>query len=292
VYIDIRAQLVPILASFVALGIGIVIGGMLSTDHGLLQLVPILASFMALGIGIVIGGMLSTDHGLLIEQQLLIDDLEQQFAELRDSANTQREELARLREALSEREQVIEQLLPDVARSRLAGLNIVLLDIQGGELSDRVWGASLMVVRAGTEAQLMSLDSTVASVIHDRLMAAGRVDGPFVEGFGVVGQLSRKPDSVVIVVDPGLDQLFGALLTPLVASLHAENIHLVAIEQSRATSSFVDMWRRLNVSTVDNVESPLGLLSLVFLAEGQTGHYGVGPSVDRLVPVLDVPVDR
>jgi len=262
------------------------------------QLVPILASFMALGIGIVIGGMLSTDHGLLIEQQLLIDDLEQQFAELRDSANTQREELARLREALSEREQVIEQLLPDVARSRLAGLNIVLLDIQGGELSDRVtrlftdWGASLMVVRAGTEAQLMSLDSTVASVIHDRLMAAGRVDGPFVEGFGVVGQLSRKPDSVVIVVDPGLDQLFGALLTPLVASLHAENIHLVAIEQSRATSSFVDMWRRLNVSTVDNVESPLGLLSLVFLAEGQTGHYGVGPSVDRLVPVLDVPVDR
>jgi hypothetical protein len=259
------------------------------------QLVPIFAAFVALGIGIIIGSMLATDQGLLIEQQLLIEDLEQQFVELRTANTRYQEQLEQLEASLAERDHFLEQAFPVVA-PRLAELNIAVLNVGNNELSQYVtdsfdkWGARLLVVNADVDSLLAAGPGEAVETLLTPLTASG-AEVNTGDGLDVNGEVHTEPDAVVMVVHPALKDLFGTLLTPLTASLRARNIHLVAVEGSAAEPSLMSIWRKLGVSTVDNADTSLGLLSLALVTEGRTGHYGTGESAERLLPALQYPAN-
>lgn len=260
------------------------------------QLIPVFAAFVALGIGILIGSMLAADQGLLIEQQLLIEDLEQQFTQLRAANTHYRDQLDQLEASLAERDHFLEQVFAEVAAPRLAGLNIAVLNLGNNKLSQHItecfskWGARLLVVSAELDAVLTACSGVTAEKLLGVLTVSGAEPGAG-DGFSVSGEIRTKPDVVVMVTHPAMQELFGTLLTPLAASLRARDVHLVAVEGEglAAESSLMSMWHKLNISTVDNADTSLGLLSLVLVAEGRTGHYGTGQSAERLLPALEYP---
>ena len=86
---------------------------------------------------------------------------------------------------------------------------------------------------------------------------------------------------------------------PLAEALAASPAKAVAAEAGQDTDGgrgvFVGLLRsdaaaREKVSTVDNLESPMGqaavVLALEELGSARVGHFGVGPGAQRLLPAL------
>ncbi len=270
------------------------------------QLVPIVAAFVALGIGILIGGMLGADQGVLLEQRLLIEDLEAQFEGLRRTNEQFRARVSELEVALAERDRILETVLPYYLAPRAAELRLAVLKLgppnRDDDLVDRLrrWGAEVLVVQlvpSGTRrtmAEHGAVNSDVIDVLRSLLEGAwesAQMRSPegLIPGFniGVEGAVAEQPHAVLLLVDPAVNRDFGTLLTPLVATMKADGLHVVAAETSRSEETLVDMWHVLNITTVDHGDTPLGMISLVFALEGATGHFGTGPTAQGLVPALE-----
>ncbi len=48
--------------------------------------------------------------------------------------------------------------------------------------------------------------------------------------------------------------------------------------------SYVPIWSRKTIPTVDNVDDPIGQVALVFVVAGETGNFGMKKSADRILP--------
>ena len=69
----------------------------------------------------------------------------------------------------------------------------------------------------------------------------------------------------------------------------ADTVPAVGVESSaRLESGALDSFGRAGLSTVAGVETAIGRVALaVLLAGGQTGHYGLGPDVDAVLPPVE-----
>lgn len=73
---------------------------------------------------------------------------------------------------------------------------------------------------------------------------------------------------------------------PLIRALLKQGIIVVACEGSDSAASDVPSYRtlKLEMSTVDNVDTDIGRCALVLAFSGPRGAYGMKPSADRLLP--------
>ncbi|NCO36066.1 MAG: hypothetical protein AUJ92_00950 [Armatimonadetes bacterium CG2_30_59_28] len=76
---------------------------------------------------------------------------------------------------------------------------------------------------------------------------------------------------------------------PLIESLQSLNSLVVGVEPAQVGISYMDAYQKHGISTVDNVDSQVGLLSLVYALSGRAGHYGTKNSAERLMPELGIP---
>ena len=79
------------------------------------------------------------------------------------------------------------------------------------------------------------------------------------------------------------------LLTGVYAGLASAGVPVVGVEAQSSLPTAVPAFTRAGLSTVDNVDTPLGRLALVLLLEGaDPGSYGVGPTraPDGLLPPI------
>ena len=97
-----------------------------------------------------------------------------------------------------------------------------------------------------------------------------------------------SPHSLIAVVGGAADEnedRSELVDRPLVAKLLAAGRRVVVCQRTEDVSS-LGIYRSLDVTTVDNVDSPLGLLSLVYGLAGARGHFGLGPHADQPFPPL------
>jgi hypothetical protein len=103
----------------------------------------------------------------------------------------------------------------------------------------------------------------------------------------------------VVVSGAGAEVGDDILALPLAQALAAGGARAVAAEPGEDTDGgrgvFVGLLRsdatvNGKVSTVDNLESPMGqaavILALEELGSARVGHFGVGPEAQRLLPAL------
>jgi hypothetical protein len=115
-------------------------------------------------------------------------------------------------------------------------------------------------------------------------------------GLGVVPAAGTR---FVVVSGAGAEVGDDILALPLAQALAAGGARAVAAEPGEDTDGgrgvFVGLLRsdatvNGKVSTVDNLESPMGqaavILALEELGSARVGHFGVGPEAQRLLPAL------
>ena len=274
----------------------------------------LVAVFLSLAIGLLLG--------VAIGDKGLVSSAEQDVrASLRDDVRDAQAQRDDALDTLQERQQFERDAYPALVGNRLAGSRIALIEL--GAPSDRMWdltkealqgsGARLVSVSVIREPlQLEQLATAAHGTRYERLVDepellhafATRVGIQFVDGGRLLRQLRRDllqqgsgtldgADGVVVVRNaPDLDgdeaEAVETFEDGLMRGLRARDTPVVGVETTDAEDSQVEWFKGHELSSVDDLDDPIGRAALVFALAGQRGSFGVKPSADggRLPPLL------
>jgi hypothetical protein len=283
------------------------------------HLLTIAAVFLALALGVLIGIGLTDSGTINTSQTGLVSDIEQDLNELRSENNALSHE-----RAINLRFQ--EDTFPYIVRARLEGKKIAILassvtgdDIQR-RLTSAIHGAGGQVVsttvmnsrfsvpalteKVKTEMKNDPAYSTVneSSVINllatqlarDISKAGGTKTLTALQGVlidSMNGRYDIPVDSVVIITRADDEQTpaYSDLEKKMLLSLKELGVLAVGCEPSDAPRSEIPLFQALDVSSVDNLDSRIGQVSLVYLLAGEKGAFGIKPTADMLIPILRTP---
>lgn len=278
----------------------------------------LIAVFLALAIGIVIGATLG---GGAIDSTRA--DLERSLTGNLEDARERAEELsAELRRA----DEFAERVYPVLVRDRLRGRRIGLLALGGlpGEVSGAIEAAlepsGGRLVAVGVVREPVDLRDLAEDLRRTRFAGIARnPEAQTAFGVGVGRQLVRggallervrsglfsrasgnfgRLDAVLVSRDqpvtmgPVQRAAADRLESGLVAGIATTRATAVGVESSGAEPSSIPFFRGNDLSSVDDVDLVAGWLATVLALLGAEGSFGVRGSADRLLPDLLAPPAR
>jgi outer membrane murein-binding lipoprotein Lpp len=262
----------------------------ISLRHHVLSLVAV---FLMLFVGLLVGVGLSSDPELTRH----IQTLNEQFDQLM-------EENATVRRAAAAQEDFARQALPRLIAHKLDDQRVVVLvtcqppdestanevvntlTAAGADVPYRVVLRKALVDRAteafgsaggpaqACERAAQSIATYIAKADEDGLHGLKRRG--LVRIRGRTGGL--QPSMVVVVGGAkATEEALGELVdAPLVEALISAGIEPIVACEDSAEVSYMETYRELGISTVDNVGLVRGQFSLVMALAGQPGNYGDG----------------
>ena len=275
----------------------------------------LIAVFLALAVGIVIGAALGGDT---IDNTR--DDLEQSLTgnlqDARDRADELSDELGRADEFSS---RVYPVLVRDQLRDRRIGV-LALGDLPQGVLEaieDALEPTGARLVAVGVVREPVDTRAVAGDLAKTRFADfASNPDTQTALGVGVGRQLvlggtllepvrghlfSRASgnfgalDGVIVVRQQPQDMgplqraVAGRIESGLASGITATPAPAVGVEASDAEPSSISFFQGSNLSSVDDVNLVAGRLAAVFALLGAEGSFGVKGSADRLLPDLLAP---
>jgi hypothetical protein len=274
----------------------------------------LVAVFVSLAIGLLLG--------VAIGDKGLVSSAEQDVrASLRGDVREAQGQRDDARAQLQERQQFEAEAYPALVNGRLAGRRVALIELGGP--SDRMWNLTKDALQ-GSGARLTSVSVIREPLQTDELAAAARgtryeqlaqnpdLLHPFATRVGLQfthgGRLLRLVRRDLLQQGSGaLDGADGVVVvrnTPhlsgadadavdtfedgLVRGLRAQDVPVVGVETTDAETSQVEWFKSHELSSVDDLDDPIGRAAVVFALAGQRGSFGVKATADggRLPPIL------
>jgi hypothetical protein len=275
----------------------------------------LVAVFLALVIGLLLGVAIG-DRGLVSSAE---HDVRASLR--RDVRKAQAERDAAL-DRLRERQGFERDAYPALVGKRLDGVRVALIELGGG--SDHLWdltrdalqGSGAKLTSVSVIREPLRLDELAGAATGTRYEALAE-DPKLVHAFGTrlgiqlttggallasvrhallaqgSGTLEGGVDAVVLarasVEASGDDATVAqAFEDGLVRGLRAHDVPVVGVETTDANPSQIGWYKGHELSSVDDLDDPLGRAALVFALAGQRGSFGVKASADggRLPPLL------
>jgi hypothetical protein len=280
----------------------------------------LIAVFIALVIGILVGIGLS-GRGFVSDAER--KNLENTIDELRSDRDAARGQLAAVQRRQSATDHYADDTYAALVRGRLRGMRIAVVyagSVDGsveGAVADAIRSAGGRVVRVRALRIPLDVRALERAIVRhktlesyagaDQLRALGRDVGSELAAGGRTPLLdaladvlleeregSGQPAADAVVVRRSAAPQQGAthdFLTGLYGGLAGSGIPAVGVEPSDSVRSAVPAFARSGLSTVDGVDTAAGKLALVLeLAGAAPGHYGVADTAsDGLLPPV-VPV--
>lgn len=105
------------------------------------------------------------------------------------------------------------------------------------------------------------------------------------------GNYDAPVDAVVIVTRADNDQVpaYTDMEKKFLLSLKELGVLAVGTEQEDAPVSEIPLFQSVDISSVDNLDSRIGQISVVYVLSGEKGAFGVKPTADLLIPILRAP---
>ncbi len=275
----------------------------------------LVAVFLALVIGLLLGVAIG-DRGLVSSAE---HDVR---ASLRHDVRQAQQERDAALGTVRERTRFERAAYPALVAGRLDGARLALIELGGS--SDRMVtlaqnaisgsGAKLVSVSVIREPlRLAELAEASKGTRYERLGDDPSLMHPFGKRLGIQftsggdlltavrrtllvqgsGSLDGGISGVVLVRDPDTVKSGDAAATQafedgLVRGLRAHDVPVVGIEASDTDPSQIDWFKAHELSSVDDLDDPIGRAALVYALAGQGGSFGVKPTADggRLPPLL------
>jgi hypothetical protein len=282
------------------------------------HVITMVGIFMALGIGILLGGILMPD--LMMHQQVsLLHRLETRYDKLSLEYVRLKEQALTLQKTSKQIQVEMEAIGNHYTTDKLTGKQVLILNTgqadpnplcsifqhAGGIVAGVVEFPQLSAVmnnaldetvmkRLGWNAQIpqsTQLAETVArSVLENKpewfqmLQQAQLIALP--------KPVTGKPDAIVLLggiyhedITIGkrrVEQLDRCLVKQLVPY-----IPVIGVEQTDSKWNTTRIYRDLGISTVNNIDHMAGQVACVDLLNGRKGHFGTGQTVEALLPDLN-----
>ncbi len=258
------------------------------------------AIFFALGLGIFLGSIIVKDDTLIRHQQSLIDGIESEFTLIRRDREALYTRLVATESLLEDSMAFGEMALPKLIFGKLAGRCIAVVVPGRGLSYDEIRMMTNALQNAGASiSQVVHMRKRLEPVSSEDTGELGALYGLSKASPGIVGQ--RLADSIAALVicedgshSPAIDLLLyseylqidpvdtarcdaviiaGGSEDPAHAPLHTDiplikafqrlAIPAVIIESGNVDFSFISEYRLLGIPTVEQVDTPMGRLSLI-----------------------------
>jgi hypothetical protein len=274
------------------------------------HLLTLIAVFVALAIGLLLGVAVGDKELVSSASKGLRDDLEERVKDARAESKG-------LREQLNDRNAYEEQTLPVLIGERLTGRRIAVLFIHesnrdalnpigqavraaGGEfgavasLREPLDFEALAKAARGTRYQAIGGEDEELRVAFARRMGeqfvspgGGRLlrEARRVLLASVSGELSGAEGVVIVRGEPDDDSPKEEFVLALIAGMRDVRVPVVGVELTSTEPSQIRWYDSHGLPSVDNVNEPSGKASLVFsLAGSAEGAYGRKGTADAIVP--------
>lgn len=286
------------------------------------HVVTLVAVFMALGIGIIIGSALLGNDALVQQQREMTDRLEQQLEEMRQENKAVQAKIHDLEAEQTIQKQFEKQILPALITDKLAGVSVAIietnnygvreellntLEISGAEVvsittvlnglaieNKEEFLANLGLEEGNEQETVKQLATILANGILTAENQAALNIMAQAEMIKTVGEYGIPLDAVIIVGGSPEKSLIKTqqIDNIIINYFLSNNIPVYGVEESNVAYSYMKEYQKFNISTVDNVETVPGQLALVYAMSGKAGHYGVKSTAQRLLPKMDSSVNQ
>ena len=280
-------------------------------------IVTIGSIFLALGIGIIVGFNLNYDQELSKQQSEVLSEFEDRFDSLNQEKadlNTQIEDLTKEQEkltsyisqnynllitnALTDRNtgiiitnekndysEDIENLIKD-ADGHLA-FNIVVRDTIEDE-------KKLKTLSNDIDKEIKTSQDCINYIIDCLNGDNAQKDLEKLQELELIEIKSLSDDyasydSAILVgenEDENMQKTFQVTEKNIISKLKSEKKYLVAVQREASNSKFLKLCSDSKISTIDNIDSEIGKISLSMLIKDESivGNYGTGENVTDLMP--------
>lgn len=279
------------------------------------HIASLVAVFLALGIGILIGSTMLDNDALIDYQKQVADSLDNQLDSLRQEKETMKAITDTLENNSTNHEKFEKQVLPVLTAGLLKGKKFALVELNGlpPELIEVIKGAEGNVSSI-TSISALNDDKEILAKLHKSLNWQQDPEEAFVDKLatdiasymitgenndGVIkflteeeliktsGEYGIPVDGVIIVSGNYNGSKHNLQIDFTIMDYFTElNIPVVGVEETGVPHSLMKEYQRKNISTVDNIDTVPGLLALVLALNGQPGDYGVKPTAQGLLPDL------
>ncbi len=268
--------------------------------------ISLVAVFLALGIGILLG--VTIGDSLVSQADRGLRD------SLRGDVVEAREERALASDNVEQRDDLIEEALPTLAGGRIAGERVALIGVGG--LPDGMVASVREAVEAGG-AELGSVSSFPVPPVTEELAEAvgGRFenadeDPPLASALGRqvaravlerrpargaarrrasrtssrASSRARRPSSSTALPTDAPSADAEPFESAMLDALAASDARTVGVEESDTEPSQVSFYSTRGLPSVDNVETPGGRVALVLALDGADGAFGFKDTADEPLP--------
>jgi hypothetical protein len=285
----------------------------------------LVAVFLALAVGILIGSsMVGTPS---VESQ--IRRLKSGFDRIQAEDRRLRAENEELRGQARLLENALRQTVPAVVQGRLAERRIGLIitgqgidaslvretkyllatagasvgsitTLQGPLLPENPNSRQIILTRSGIDTQDTTRAERQLAARITRAIVRGnepdllRVIGEFSPGLALDGDYALPIDAVTLIAGDATEEQAQAMsdgtsIQARIADvLREEGIAAVACERAECPLSLMAYFARYSLTTVDSLDTAVGKIALVLALAGKQGHYGTKPSAAQVLPDLDL----
>ncbi len=286
------------------------------------HIASLIAVFLALGIGILIGSaVLGSDvNDVIVQQQnKMFEKLKSDLDQMRKDNKAAQNDITVFRSALNVNKQFEKQVLPALVAKKLAGKQIAIVETSNygfpGDWINTLKSAGAKVnsvttileglnlknddIRKGIATKLMLRGYSEQGLLKEvgREIAVGIISAQNIENlhyFEQLGMIKTSGDygvpihAVIFVggsqADPG-DRCLSLDL-PMMNYFLSKKIPVYGVETSDVDYSYMKQYQKLKVSTVDNIDMVPGQLSLVMAVSGKSGNYGIKTTAAQLMPAV------
>ncbi|HBX24378.1 MAG TPA: copper transporter [Desulfotomaculum sp.] len=281
------------------------------------HIASLVAVFLALGIGILIGSTMLGNDTLIEYQKQVTDRLENQLQSMRETNESIQAKASALEVDSGIHKQFEKEVIPVLVAGRLENKNFALIELNtfgfppeitriindaGGQVTsvtsiNNIYDNhetldDLFAVLGWEETdpgkQTPKLAAEVAAGINS---GDKEVFFETLKEHGVIktsGDYGIPVDGLIIVGggygDDKRDMQFDLHTIDYFQDL---NIPVLCVEETDVNFSYVKDYQRKHVSTIDNIDTAPGQLAMVLALGGQPGNYGIKSSAQMLLPEVN-----
>lgn len=286
------------------------------------HIASLVAVFLALGIGILVGSAVlgnNVNDVIMKQQKQMVDDLNRNMDKIRKDNVVAREEIDAYKSSLNVSKQFEQQLLPSLVANKLAGKKLAIVEtgnagfnndwintlkLSGAKVSSITTvldGINLTDQKArkdiATKLMLTDISDEAMTKEISKEMAAGILTAQNIENlhyFEQQGLIKTSGDygvpiNAVIIVGGSQTDLKDRCVKldiPMMDYFISKKIQVYGVEASEVQYSYMKQYQKLKVSTIDNVDMVPGQVSLVMAVYGEQGNYGLKNTAKQLWPAI------
>lgn len=278
--------------------------------------VSIVSIFLALAIGIYIGFIMDANDIIVEQKEDIVKKLEEKFDYLKDENTSMKDEIKILKLENDKYELFSKVAYSEVIKNKLTGVNVSIIETTDDYIYSGVGntlemaGANVLSIITIKDKFLNEellreiyindlIDETelsknvVENGINDlsKAIITGE-DTEVIKKFSekglinIVGNIEQPIDYIIIAGGSEKEDLerFNYLDKNIIGNCKNFEIPIIGVEKTKVGFSYTGEYKDYRISTVDNVDTIIGKVSLVLAMEGRPGYYGVKPNAESLLP--------